>query len=494
MYDVPAMVSAVEKAVHNAQQQSPLRVFALGIGDGVSSAMCEGIARAGKGVCLFAVNTESILGKCARLLRAGRTPFVQKVKIDWGISDEFLSSATSSVDVSTSSAPATSIKIQSLPATQQAPTKIQDIHASTRANVFVVLALNKITVPESITLHGELDDGSGTLELTIPVQTVQLEGTKNGKPLIHTLAAWRLIQEHEEKRAPLPHVGVAIEDEIRKGVIIHLGERYRLVSQHTSFVAVDYGRDDKQYSDQVAPAGREDLRDASDLDLPAVDNSLRRLGWSILDFFTGFLPRDHDMHGSNNWAIPGASADSPSSPSPVSDEGTDDGYESAESFSTLSSLEGSTEESYWSGAASPEPQMSEEDTQRQRSPSPNFEWQRLAPGQYTQADVGNTLPVQLPSPSVQLEVVELVRSQLYDGSFPLHALRGIVGANVVDEASKRQLDNSAWATAVSIVFIEKYMGSQKELMHDLLIKAREYLHGRPDMKELITLARKLIVT
>lgn len=43
--------SVVDRAVKNALPQSPLRVFTLGIGDSVSSAMCEGIARAGRGAC-----------------------------------------------------------------------------------------------------------------------------------------------------------------------------------------------------------------------------------------------------------------------------------------------------------------------------------------------------------------------------------------------------------------------------------------------------------
>lgn len=461
--------------------------------------MCEGIARAGNGACLFAVNTESILGKCARLFRAGRTPFLRNVRVDWGISDEDLNSATSSVNFLIPSSPTTSIEMRRLPATQQVPTTIQHIHAGTRTNIFVIFALKNDIMPKSITLHGELDDGSGRLKLPrIPVETVQLEGAKNGKPLIHTLAAWRLIQEHEEKRAPLPQpqaVGIA-DDQIRKAVIIHLGQKYRLVSQYTSFVAIDDGQDDRYHRNRALSSRHQNARstrNSGQPDLPAVDNSLSGWGWSILDFFASFFARN--THGSSSRTIPGAWTDPPSSSPPAADDSDgarDDGYESVETFSTLSSLEGSTEWSDWSRPATPVPQMSEEDARMQRSPSPSFELRRPAPGPNVQ--MGSALPVQPPPPPVQSEVVELVKSQLYDGSFPLHALRGIVGANVVDEASKRQLDDTAWATALSVAFIEKRMGNQKELMDDLLIKAREYLHGRPDvnMKELIKLARSMI--
>lgn len=482
--------SVVDRAVKNALPQSPLRVFTLGIGDSVSSAMCEGIARAGRGACLLAVNTESIVEKCVKLLTAGRTPFVQNVRVDWGIDDEHLSSVTSSVNFSVPSSSSRTVKIRSLPVIQQVPTKIQDIHAGTRTNFFVILKLKKITVPESITLRGELDDGSGTFELNIPIHMIRLVGAKDGLPLIHTLAARRLIQEHEEERAPLPQpVSAAPDDQIRKAVIVHLGEKYQLASQYTSFVATDSDQDSRRHHNRASSFHRQDAsraRDASDF--PAENNLKNGLGPTILNFFAGFFPQE--MHGNRSQSIPGAWTDSPMSSPPASDNGADDdGYESAETFSTLSSLDGSAEWSDWSPPPSPEPQTSEEDAQRQRSPSPKFE---LAPeGERVR---GNALPVRLPPP-VRAEVVELVRFQLYDGSFPLHSLRAIVGASAVDRANSLQVDDAVWATVLSVAFIEKHMGGQKELMENLLIKALEYLRSRHDidMKELIKIAKDLVL-
>ena len=486
----------VDKAVNDAPPRGPLRVFTLGIGDGVSSAMCEGIARAGNGACLFAVNTESILGKCARLFRAGRTPFLKDVQVDWGISDEHLGQ---SVNFSIPSSSSRTVKIRPLPVIQQVPTRIQNIHASTRANFFVILTLKKIRVPESITLRGELDDGGTDFELVIPINEVRLAGAKEGLPLIHTLAAWRLIQEHEERKAPLPQpVIAATEDEIRKAVIVHLGEKYQLASQHTSFVAIDHGQDGRQYRNRATSfhqpeAGR--VGDADVRESHTEDNS-RGLGATILNFFTRFLP--HETHGSRSPSptIPGAWTDALSSPPPASDdEADDDGYESMETFSTLSSLVDSTEWSDWSPPPSPEPRLSEEDIQRQLSPSPNFEPQKIAPAaQRARPHTNNALPIRPPPAPVRPEVVKLIKFQLYDGSFPLGSLRDIVGTNAVEEARKRQLDDAAWATALSIAFIEKYMGSQKELMEDLLMKAREYLGRRIDIdeKELIRLAKALV--
>ena len=361
--------------------------------------------------------------------------------------------------------------------------------------------MKKIRVPDFITLRGELDDGSANFELGIPINEVRLASAKEGLPLIHTLAAWRLIQEHEERRAPLPQpVSAATDDEIRKAVVVHLGEKYQLASQYTSFVAIDYGQGGRQHRNRANPFHHPETNGADDADvsnLPAEADSQRGLGATILNFFSRFLPHEtRESHSpSPSPIIPGGWADFPSSPPPASDDGADDdGYESVETFSTLSSLADSTEWSDWSPPPSPEPRMSEEDAQRQRSPSPNFESEKLAPE--AQRHTSNALPVRIrpPPAPVRPEVVKLVKCQLYDGSFPLQSLRDIVGANAVEEAKKRQLDEAVWATALSVAFIERHMGSQKELMEDLLMKAREYLGTRTDIDEkvLIRLAKELI--
>ncbi|KAJ7480151.1 von Willebrand factor type A domain-containing protein [Mycena galericulata] len=46
--DYDTTISDIQRAVSGSTQGNQLRVFCLGIGDGVSSAMCEGIARAWK--------------------------------------------------------------------------------------------------------------------------------------------------------------------------------------------------------------------------------------------------------------------------------------------------------------------------------------------------------------------------------------------------------------------------------------------------------------
>lgn len=74
----------MSQAVADAPDGAPLRVFTLEIGETVSSAMCEGIARAGNGLCLMAATSESIIAKAAKLVRASRACFLVNAYIDWG--------------------------------------------------------------------------------------------------------------------------------------------------------------------------------------------------------------------------------------------------------------------------------------------------------------------------------------------------------------------------------------------------------------------------
>lgn len=53
-WDVPGVFANVSSAVDQAKEQNNLfRAFCLGVGDDVSTSMCEGIARAGRGVAVF---------------------------------------------------------------------------------------------------------------------------------------------------------------------------------------------------------------------------------------------------------------------------------------------------------------------------------------------------------------------------------------------------------------------------------------------------------
>ncbi|GAW08655.1 VIT-domain-containing protein [Lentinula edodes] len=90
-WDVPTCVSHTQNAISALPIPQPdsndpvsfIRVFTVGIGDGASSDTCDSIARAGNGFAVYVKQGEPVAGKCARVVRAARTPMVVDVVVDW---------------------------------------------------------------------------------------------------------------------------------------------------------------------------------------------------------------------------------------------------------------------------------------------------------------------------------------------------------------------------------------------------------------------------
>lgn len=87
-WDVSTCVRYTRSALTTFPQsgKSFIRVFTVGIGNGASSDTCESIARAGGGFAVYVKQGEAVIGKCARLIRAARTPEM-KVEVEWGAND-----------------------------------------------------------------------------------------------------------------------------------------------------------------------------------------------------------------------------------------------------------------------------------------------------------------------------------------------------------------------------------------------------------------------
>lgn len=127
------------------------------------------------------------------------------------------------------------------PALQQVPHALVKISAGIRFTVFSIISSRRI--PSSIKLFTKFQGVEEPMEWIVPVTDVKpFKDPKCKIPLIHTLAARKLITELWERRAPLPalvNTVVASDDEIRRAAIVRLGLGYQLISQYTSFVAVD---------------------------------------------------------------------------------------------------------------------------------------------------------------------------------------------------------------------------------------------------------------
>lgn len=204
---------------------APLRVFTLGIGDTTSTAMCEGIARLGNGVCLMAAESESIVAKTSKLLRASRSYTLKNVGVEWGVNFP----VSSDVTIQTS-------------LFRQIPDPVESIYAGNRFRVFALIKHSDFVVPDRVIVRAQQNGQGEVFTFEIPVERLPDTGNANQAHLIHTLTARRIIQELEDKNK-------AGGEEDNKKAIVHLGEQYQLASRYTSFIAVEKRKTTKPIED-----------------------------------------------------------------------------------------------------------------------------------------------------------------------------------------------------------------------------------------------------
>ncbi|KAJ7021963.1 von Willebrand factor type A domain-containing protein [Mycena alexandri] len=269
-YDVDGGLAEVRGAVKAAPESAPLRVSVLGIGNSVSTAMCEGIARVGHGTCMLVAEEETTFtGKVARLLKAARTPVISNITVDWGrplvegyvSEDDFelvekvekakskekqktLSMFDEAVDPThldkTGPPPAPQVILAPPSDVQQSPFKILNLFPGTRVNTYAILQ-GRSSIPQTVTLHGSTPDDA-SISLPIPVTVSRLPST----PAFHALAARKIIQDLEDGQYAAALTATlddpADADLLARTVrasIVRLGTTYSISSTYTSFVAVD---------------------------------------------------------------------------------------------------------------------------------------------------------------------------------------------------------------------------------------------------------------
>lgn len=478
----------VSAAVDSCRPNAPLRLFTLGIGERVASAVCERLARSGRGECVFAVQVEDIVEKCARLLNAGRTCVIESITVDWHGPGVPLA-----VNFSPSNCHRSLPQLEPPPPIQQAPHSITSVFPGMHFSIFAITAFRSI--PPEVRMRAKVEGLAEVLELVVPVTAVK-QPFEDEPPLLHTLAARELITHLAEGRALLPKpVAPATNEQVRKAAIVRLGLGYKLVSPHTSFVAIESQRGgttprerSRQQHHYVSPSsvmsdatGDYALEPDVTVVQTALDN-LSRVADAVSSFYQAAL-----AHSRRQRLLPRTSAQSRSSSS--SSQSTRPflhDHSSTDTFSTLSSMESSFTDSQWTYSLSSSPS---EDI-IQRIPTPVF-----GPIRSTRLPRRTPVSGACPPPAPK-EVFELIMLQSSDGTYvPSPKLEALVGVEIPENAARLGVDETIWATAVVVAYLKRRLGARPDLLHALLSKPLAYVGGKgrsllgaPGFSELVVTA------
>lgn len=287
----------LNEQIHENREQ--IRIFTLGVGLNASSALVEGVARAGNGFSQAVGDNEKLDNKVVRMLKAALTPhitdyslevkyaeaqeksdtdddfeIIEKVtdslRVDLKLQDkepgkeaeekqkEPISLFDESINVE---APSTKEKFPegadryahlppiNAPAILQAPTRIPPLFPFNRTTIYLLLSPNSPAAgrtPTSVVLRGT--SAHGPLELEI---LVKLAAENEGKgETVHQLAARTAIRELEEGRGWLSEVvdptGAKLKgkmegrwDEMLEREAVRLGVEFQVAGKWCSFVALE---------------------------------------------------------------------------------------------------------------------------------------------------------------------------------------------------------------------------------------------------------------
>ncbi|EKM57246.1 uncharacterized protein PHACADRAFT_183721 [Phanerochaete carnosa HHB-10118-sp] len=546
-YNIDHTISTVDLAVKQASPSAPLRVFTLGIGTTTSSAMCEGISRAGNGVCLMATTTESIIGKCSKLVRASRTYILKNVSVDWGVHTNLLEAYRTG-----------NTELKSI---RQAPAQVSAIYPGTRLIVFALIDYQSYTPPNEVMICAQRDGQGEVLQFSVPIQVVEFPSDSPHGRLIPTLAARRAIMDLEDDNRGLLSPDV-------KATIVKLGTEYQLASRYTSFVAVD--RRTKAEVEQEQPrqepfSAHQDPENNFFKPFPQATSASIFSGLQARVAAPPAPPPPPGIFGPYAAsALPSSAAPAPppaSGAGRVTTFGSSSGSATQTSTPSKFSLFGSSslqappppppppppargagrvttfgspsggatqtstpsEFSLFGSSPSQAPTLfGAVQNQSFSAPSPSLSTssslfsappvthlQSIPCGFMPQAMGRLTGAAPVPpavseeersldesSLSTEDKVLKLVRLQSFDGSFsPTVSLENLVGKTCLAEATRLQIDQKVWATVLAVAFLKKYMKDQPELLDGLVEKAMDYLSETSgvDIDALLTQAENFVV-
>ncbi len=430
--------------------------------------MCEGIARAGNGICLMATDSESILGKTSKLVRASRTFILKNISIDWGLGE----------------VPASA---EDEPVVLQAPAPIEAIFPGIQ---FVVTALVKdkdFVIPQEVVLHGQRDGRGETFEVKIPVRQVELSSGDTRLPFISTIAARRLITQLEN-----PRYEGNQSTEWKQATITRIGEEYQLASRYTSFIAVGDVDSAALQNDDDSEEGKYSGRPARFLDITADvdDEDEECLDYGESDYDMGFGLFDGDGPGYSSYSAPQASHSpvytptspkySPSSPSCCSS--------ASPRYSPVSPSFSPTSPAFSPSSPTFSPSSPPYATAVPHMPSPGPSGGMAV----SPFGISNTPPIHASAPTE----VDLVRLQLFDGSFALtDEFKRILGEPACEEGRKWGVDDMIWTTILAIAYFQKHLAGERDLLEGLVEKAMDFVTSglaETDFEAMLEVARDVV--
>ena len=275
-----------------------IRVFTLGIGGGVSSALIEGVARAGKGFAQMISDGEKLDKKVVRMLKGALSPHIfdftmevqyQNLPNEAGdMGWELVEKITDCLKITTTEKghlptdqkpislfdqtlkddeedpgpaqdqdPFAHLPLVQAPKLLQAPNDIPPLFPFTRTTAYILMSPGTTQKdPTCVTLRGT--SPQGPLELEIEIHKLPTGGRK-----IHQLAAKKAMQELEEGRGWISSAmtgdGILLKDrhpscfdEMVRREGVRLGLEFQVAGKWCSFVAVS-GEGESNDAEQSLP-------------------------------------------------------------------------------------------------------------------------------------------------------------------------------------------------------------------------------------------------
>jgi hypothetical protein len=219
------------------KKQRRCRLFCLGVGNGVSHHLVEGMARAGRGTAKF-VNgdSEELRSKVLGQLKQALQPALDDVRVKWAFPQAKADSPAQKKTVNPIKtllgyrSPDVDQAGHNSPAVRLFPSVVPPIFHQERFLCYALFPSECKEVPESATVTAQSPDGP--LTVTIPISDEEIY---QGGGICHRMAARAAISEYEDSKKAR---GNAFQQSISKEEALRMALENGLVSEQTSFVAI----------------------------------------------------------------------------------------------------------------------------------------------------------------------------------------------------------------------------------------------------------------